>query len=348
MSMPPSTLSPRAYRLTGLRPSSIPPPPERELMMTLADVLMAAASADGEVCHRERRTIHRIFTRLLEQPSLPPWLEEHMRSFELEKFQLNAAAEALRNISPPQRRHIVELVRQVCDANNAYDLEEERYLLGLVLALSLGKEDVADLVIHSADGIHGFAKRVFDVLFSGAFLVNAWPLLLFIALGVKLSSPGPVLFKQRRYGRDGKEIEVWKFRTMRVTENGATVTQATKGDPRVTRFGAFLRRTSLDELPQFVNVFLGDMSVVGPRPHAVAHNKLYRTQILEYMLRHKVKPGITGWAQVNGWRGETDTLEKMIQRVMHDIEYIRRQSFWFDMKIVALTVFGKRVRNNAY
>src|SRR5690606_35172633 len=118
MSMPPSTLSPRAYRLTGLRPSSIPPPPERELMMTLADVLMAAASADGEVCHRERRTIHRIFTRLLEQPSLPPWLEEHMRSFELEKFQLNAAAEALRNISPPQRRHIVELVRQVCDANN--------------------------------------------------------------------------------------------------------------------------------------------------------------------------------------------------------------------------------------
>ena len=148
--------------------------------MTLADVLMAAASADGEVCHRERRTIHRIFTRLLEQPSLPPWLEEHMRSFELEKFQLNAAAEALRNISPPQRRHIVELVRQVCDANNAYDLEEERYLLGLVLALSLGKEDVADLVIHSADGIHGFAKRVFDVLFSGAFLVNAWPLLLFI------------------------------------------------------------------------------------------------------------------------------------------------------------------------
>ena len=165
---------------------------------------------------------------------------------------------------------------------------------------------------------------------------------------MRLTSPGPILFKQRRYGRGGEEILVWKFRTMRVTEDGERVRQASRADPRVTPLGAFLRRTSLDALPQFINVLTGDMSVVGPRPHAVAHNEQYRTQILEYMLRHKVKPGITGWAQVNGWRGETDTLEKMIERVAHDIEYIRRYSFFFDLKIVFLTVFGRRARHNAY
>ena len=134
---------------------------------------------------------------------------------------------------------------------------------------------------------------------------------------------------------------------MRVTEDGPVVRQATRDDPRVTPFGRFLRRTSLDELPQFFNVLKGDMSVVGPRPHAVAHNQHYRSQILEYMLRHKVKPGITGWAQVNGWRGETDTMEKMIQRVAHDIEYIRRYSFAFDLKIIAMTLMGG-ARKNAY
>jgi putative colanic acid biosysnthesis UDP-glucose lipid carrier transferase len=173
-------------------------------------------------------------------------------------------------------------------------------------------------------------------------------LALAIAAGVKATSPGPVFFKQRRYGRGGDEIHVYKFRTMRVVEDGPTVRQATVSDSRVTPFGAFLRRTSLDELPQFFNVLRGDMSVVGPRPHAVAHNEHYRTRILEYMLRHKVKPGITGWAQVNGWRGETDTLEKMIQRVAHDLEYIRRHSLWFDVKIVFLTLFGGRTRKNAY
>jgi putative colanic acid biosynthesis UDP-glucose lipid carrier transferase len=243
---------------------------------------------------------------------------------------------------------VIELVREICDANNAFDLEEERYLLGLVLAISLGREDVADLVVHASEGIDGLPKRLFDIVFSAGFLASAWPVLLSIAVAIRLSSPGPVLFKQRRYGRDGGEIEVWKFRTMSVSEDGPSVRQATRDDPRVTRLGAFLRRTSLDELPQFVNVLLGDMSVVGPRPHAVAHNRHYRTQILEYMLRHKAKPGITGWAQVNGWRGETDTLEKMIQRVAHDLEYIRRQSFWFDLEIVLRTAFGRGARANAY
>jgi putative colanic acid biosynthesis UDP-glucose lipid carrier transferase len=135
---------------------------------------------------------------------------------------------------------------------------------------------------------------------------------------------------------------------MKVTADGDELRQARRDDPRVTPFGAWLRRTSLDELPQFVNVLAGDMSVVGPRPHAVAHNEQYRRQILEYMLRHKVRPGITGWAQTNGWRGETDTLDKMIQRVAYDLEYIRRYSLGFDLKIIAMTVFGRGARRNAY
>ncbi len=345
---PPSSLSPRAYRLTGLRPSSIPPAPEEDLLRTLADVLLAAAHADGQIDSRERRTVARLLTELSGTGQLPRWLEEHVAGFDPSTFDLTAATERLRRLPPPQRRHVAELVRAVCDANNAFDLEEERFLVALVLALSLAPEDVADLVVHAAEGIDGPTKRLFDVLFAGAVVAAGWPIGLTIALAVRLSSPGPVLFKQRRYGRDGQEILVWKFRTMRVTEDGAQVRQASRADPRITRLGAFMRRTSLDELPQFINVLTGDMSVVGPRPHAVAHNVQYRTQILEYMLRHKIKPGITGWAQVNGWRGETDTLEKMIERVAHDIEYIRRYSFFFDLKIIFLTVFGRRSSQNAY
>jgi putative colanic acid biosynthesis UDP-glucose lipid carrier transferase len=172
--------------------------------------------------------------------------------------------------------------------------------------------------------------------------------MLLIALAIKLTSRGPVLFKQPRHGEGGREFNVLKFRSMRVMETGSVVTQAQRSDPRVTPVGAFLRKSSLDELPQFLNVVLGDMSLVGPRPHAVAHNELYRTQILEYMRRCKVKPGITGWAQVNGLRGETDTLEKMVARVDHDLAYIRHWSLWFDIKIIFLTVFGRKVRQNAY
>jgi lipopolysaccharide/colanic/teichoic acid biosynthesis glycosyltransferase/uncharacterized tellurite resistance protein B-like protein len=345
---PVSSALPRAYRLTGLKPSSVPPPSERDLLLAVADVLLAAAQADGEVCRREERTLRKILGRLLGARELPIWLEEHLRGFDPNQFDLREATERLRVLPPEQRRHVIELVREVCDANNAYDLEEERYLLGLVLALALGREDIADLVVHSAAGIDGLGKRLFDLLVSSAFLANAWPLLVAIGLGVKLTSPGPAIFKQQRYGRDGQEIEVWKFRTMTVSENGERVRQAKRDDPRVTRFGAFLRSTSLDELPQFINVFFGQMSVVGPRPHAVAHNLHYRTQILEYMLRHKVKPGITGLAQVNGWRGETDTLDKMVQRVLLDLEYIRRYSLWLDVEIVFRTIFGRGARANAY
>ncbi len=197
-------------------------------------------------------------------------------------------------------------------------------------------------------GIDGVVKRSLDVVLAGlALIALAVPMLVIAAL-VKLTSPGSVLFRQKRYGLDGREISVWKFRTMRVCENGVRVSQATKDDPRVTRLGAFLRRTSLDELPQFFNVLEGTMSLVGPRPHANTHNEEYRKLIDRYMLRHKVKPGITGLAQVSGWRGETDTLEKMEGRIACDHRYIREWSLWMDLKILAKTFFVVLRGQNAY
>ena len=183
-------------------------------------------------------------------------------------------------------------------------------------------------------------KRIFDRLFSLVALLILSPVMLVIAIAIKVDSRGPVLFKQLRYGMDGREIEVWKFRSMTVQENGSDVKQAIKGDLRVTRLGALLRKSSLDELPQFANVLQGRMSIVGPRPHAVTHNEEYRGQIDGYMMRHKIKPGITGWAQVNGWRGETDTLDKMQSRIEYDLEYIQNWSAWLDIKIVVMTIFS--------
>jgi putative colanic acid biosynthesis UDP-glucose lipid carrier transferase len=187
-------------------------------------------------------------------------------------------------------------------------------------------------------GTNGLVKRVSDIVLASLILILISPLMLAIAVGVKLSSPGPVLFKQRRNGLDGHEILVYKFRSMTTQEDGPVVRQATRNDPRVTPFGAFLRRTSLDELPQFFNVLQGSMSIVGPRPHAVTHNKEYRQIIKAYMVRHKVKPGITGWAQVNGQRGETDTIEKMRARVEYDLEYLRNWSLGLDLRIIASTI----------
>ena len=197
-------------------------------------------------------------------------------------------------------------------------------------------------------GAKEWMKRTEDILISIAILCLISVPILIIAIGVKLTSPGPVLFKQRRYGLRGEEIMVWKFRSMSVMENSDTVVQATKGDVRITKFGHFLRRTSLDEFPQFFNVLSGSMSIVGPRPHAVAHNEEYRGKIRYYMLRHKVKPGVTGWAQVNGWRGETDTLDKMENRVKFDLQYIKNWSLWLDLKIIFLTIFKGFTNPNAY
>jgi putative colanic acid biosynthesis UDP-glucose lipid carrier transferase len=197
---------------------------------------------------------------------------------------------------------------------------------------------VVGLLVTPFTGINGLLKRASDVLLSLVILVLISPLLAFVALGVKLSSPGPIIFCQNRTGLDGEVIEVYKFRSMRATDNGPVVQQATRGDSRITPFGAFIRRTSLDELPQFINVLQGRMSIVGPRPHAVAHNEQYRKIVKAYMARHKVKPGITGWAQVNGFRGETDTVEKMARRVDYDLEYLRNWSIGLDLLIIARTI----------
>lgn len=187
-------------------------------------------------------------------------------------------------------------------------------------------------------GSNGTIKTISDFVLALFILILISPILLIIALAIKTGSPGPVIFKQRRYGLDGEEIIVYKFRSMSVCEDGGTIRQAEKNDSRITPLGAFLRKTSLDELPQFINVLQGRMSVVGPRPHAVAHNELYRNLIKGYMIRHKVKPGITGWAQVNGYRGETDTLDKMQGRIDYDLDYLRNWSLKLDLQIILKTV----------
>lgn len=186
------------------------------------------------------------------------------------------------------------------------------------------------------------------MVIASIILVLISPVLIAVAIGVKLSSPGPIIFRQKRNGLDGDEITVYKFRSMTTQDNGAVIKQATKGDSRITKFGAFIRRTSLDELPQFFNVLQGRMSIVGPRPHAVAHNQMYRELIKAYMVRHKVKPGITGWAQVNGFRGETDTVEKMQARVEYDLEYLRNWSLALDLQIIIRTVRMMFFDRNAY
>ncbi|MBI2783777.1 MAG: exopolysaccharide biosynthesis polyprenyl glycosylphosphotransferase [Porticoccaceae bacterium] len=192
-------------------------------------------------------------------------------------------------------------------------------------------------------------KRAADLVLASVIGLLILPLCVAIALAVRCTSPGPVLFRQSRHGEGGRAFEVYKFRTMYVDQpEPDKVHQARRDDPRVTPVGRFLRRTSLDELPQFLNVLQGRMSIVGPRPHALVHNEYYKSRVESYMWRHRVKPGITGWAQVNGYRGETDTLEKMEKRVEHDLWYIDNWSLWLDLKIIALTVKCVVVDYNAY
>jgi Undecaprenyl-phosphate glucose phosphotransferase len=213
----------------------------------------------------------------------------------------------------------------------------------------VGGLPVLNLSVSPMNGPNRLFKAIEDKLIASLILVLISPFLIFISLGIKISSSGPVLFKQKRMGWDGKPINVYKFRTMLIhTEPQGTVTQVTQRDPRVTKFGAFLRRTSLDELPQFYNVLQGRMSIVGPRPHAVEHNEQYKDTVDQYMLRHKVKPGITGWAQINGFRGQTDTIDKMKKRIEHDIFYIENWSIWFDLKIIFISIFKGFMHQNAY
>ncbi|MDF2691115.1 MAG: undecaprenyl-phosphate galactose phosphotransferase [Gammaproteobacteria bacterium] len=198
-------------------------------------------------------------------------------------------------------------------------------------------------------GLSLLIKNIEDRVLAFLILILISPLLLIIAIAIKMNSKGPVLFKQKRYGIDGKLINVYKFRSMFVhQETEGQVTQAKRNDSRITWVGRFLRKSSLDELPQFFNVLQGRMSIVGPRPHAVAHNEQYKDLVAMYMQRHIVKPGITGWAQVNGFRGETDTLEKMQKRVEFDLYYIENWSIWFDFKIILMTIFKGFINKNAH
>ncbi|WP_236198427.1 undecaprenyl-phosphate glucose phosphotransferase [Pseudomonas pseudonitroreducens] len=242
------------------------------------------------------------------------------------------------------------LVEQLSDTTASVYIVPDVFVFNLLHARAQNIDGIPTISIFDSPmvGAAALVKRLEDIVLSSLILCLIAVPMLVIAAAIKLTSPGPVFFRQKRYGIDGRSIDVWKFRSMRVMENGATVTQATRNDSRITPLGAFLRRTSLDELPQFINVFMGDMSIVGPRPHAIAHNEEYRGQISSYMLRHKVKPGITGWAQVNGWRGETDTLEKMQKRIEFDLAYINNWSLWWDLKIVFLTLFKGFVHKNAY
>jgi len=245
---------------------------------------------------------------------------------------------------------IEELLRELRDTTASVYFVPNIFAFDLVQArcVEINGMPAFSICDSPLQGMSGFWKRVFDVVLASIALVFALPVLLAVALAIKRSSPGPILFKQRRYGLNGEEILVYKFRSMTVCEDGPVVAQATEKDARVTPLGAFLRRTSLDELPQILNVLEGKMSFVGPRPHAVAHNEEYRKLINGYMIRHKVRPGITGWAQVHGLRGETSTVDKMHLRVQYDLDYLKNWSLWLDLKILmstALTVVNGR---NAY
>ncbi len=247
-------------------------------------------------------------------------------------------------------KRIIDIVNELSDTTASVFLIPDFFVFNMMSARWSSVGGVPIVSIHDSPfyGVDGLFKRIEDIFFGAVILALIAVPMLFIAIGVKLSSPGPVFFKQRRYGLNGKVVNVWKFRSMSVCEDGQNLRQAQKNDSRVTPFGAFLRRTSLDELPQFFNVLQGHMSIVGPRPHAIAHNELYRSLIHGYMLRHKVKPGITGWAQINGLRGETDTTEKMKDRVEYDLHYIQNWSLWLDIKIIFLTIFKGFVSKQAY
>lgn len=245
---------------------------------------------------------------------------------------------------------ILQLLDEVADTTASIYFVPDLFLTDLMQGRidSVGDIPVVAVCETPFSGINSIVKRTSDVVLSVLILTLISPLMLLIAAAVKLDSPGPVIFKQRRYGLDGEEIIVSKFRSMTVCEDGSNIQQAQKNDQRVTRLGAFLRKTSMDELPQFFNVLQGRMSIVGPRPHAVAHNELYRKMIKGYMVRHKVKPGITGWAQVNGCRGETDTVEKMKKRIEYDLAYLRNWSLRLDLYIIVKTVAVIFKDRNAY
>ncbi|SAL77904.1 sugar transferase [Caballeronia peredens] len=248
-------------------------------------------------------------------------------------------AETLRRFIDVFRDDLVN-IRFLPDVRQVARFHGEHVDLDSALAINL---------VAAPQTANAVSKTLFDFTFAACAVIACAPVLIAIALAVKLSSPGPVFFRQQRRGANGQPFGIYKFRTMRVHARAdGVLAQATRADPRVTRVGAFLRRTSLDELPQFFNVLRGEMSVVGPRPHAIEHDALYQPVVDDYVHRYRIRPGITGWAQVNGLRGETDSIEKMQRRVEHDLYYLSNWSFALDMRIVLLTIVRGFVHSNAY
>ena len=268
----------------------------------------------------------------------------------VEKARLGSVDYVFITLPMRAEKRIVELTHRLADTTASVYVIPDLFIFDLMRAQwsTVGTLPTVSVYESPFDGLNGLLKRAEDLLLGSVFVAIAAVPMLAIAAGVKLTSGGSVFFRQKRYGLNGKVVDILKFRTMTSSDDGANVPQARRDDRRITRFGRFLRSTSLDELPQLFNVLNGQMSLVGPRPHAVAHNEQYRRLILGYMLRHKIKPGITGWAQVNGWRGETDTLDKMRQRVEHDLEYLRNWSVWLDLKILAATLRTVVSGKNAY
>lgn len=254
------------------------------------------------------------------------------------------------NLPMTSQPRILKLLDELRDTTASIYFVPDIFLFDLIQARmdTIGGIPVLAICESPFFGADGLLKRACDLILGTIILILIAPLMLAIAIAIKWSSPGPVIFKQRRYGLDGHEITVYKFRSMTVCEDGNSIRQATQNDTRVTKLGAFLRSSSLDELPQFINVLQGRMSIVGPRPHAIAHNEMYRKLIDGYMIRHKVRPGITGLAQVNGQRGETDTLDKMQARIDYDLAYLRNWSLRLDLEIILKTLFVVWKKQNAY
>jgi putative colanic acid biosynthesis UDP-glucose lipid carrier transferase len=248
------------------------------------------------------------------------------------------------------QKRVLNLLDKLHDTTASIYFTPDIFVYDLIQARmdNIGDTPLVALCETPFSGLNGILKRLSDFILALSILALISPVLLVLAIAVKMTSPGPVLFHQKRYGLDGKEIVVYKFRSMTVCEDGDTIKQATRNDSRVTKLGAILRKYSLDELPQFINVLQGRMSIVGPRPHAVAHNEMYRGMIKGYMIRHKVKPGITGWAQVNGSRGETNTVDKMQKRIELDLDYLRNWSLGLDIIIILKTVLAVFQNEDTY
>ncbi len=273
----------------------------------------------------------------------PSNIEEYVRKYAIDEIWIALPLKAESKIE-----EIVKALRQdvitIRYFPDMFGLDLLNYSVTEIFGMS-----AINIVSSPMIGINRIVKAIEDRVLASITLVLISPLMLLIAMFIKFTSNGKILYRQWRHGWDGKPILVYKFRTMvEHSENKGTLTQAQKDDMRITAIGKMLRKTSLDELPQFINVLQGKMSIVGPRPHAIEHNELYKNLITAYMQRHQVKPGITGWAQVNGWRGETDTLDKMQKRIEYDLYYIENWSLWFDMKIMLLTLIKGFVHKNAY